>query len=339
MLPHDRADATVARAAAVRSGSRVAQGSGGSTEGLATVAAGELGRREDTARAGRAAERLGVLVAQGLAPHMGLLPPRTTGVPGMEVAARSLPAADGLGALGDFYDVFPVRTRGDTGSRSSTGRVHVRREPESERWDAVIGDVSGHGPEAAMIAALARYTIRAVATTEKTPSRVLDRLNTALLTRSPGSERFLTATYVMLFPGPGGARALLASAGHMPALLRSAAGSVRAIGHHGLPLGLFDNSGLKNVRVTLRPGVTLLLYTDGVTEARRGREQYGEERLRALLAATGQLSAHDLVDAVEADVLAFTGGPHADDIAVLALRAIDVARQESPAPPPARSDI
>jgi phosphoserine phosphatase RsbU/P len=285
-------------------------------EGLARVAAGELRVRGDLASARRDTERLRALTAQGQALRMGLLPPRLSGVPGMQVAARTLPAADGLGALGDFYDVFPVRLRADTDSGPPA---------LAERWDAVIGDVSGHGPEAATFTALARYTLRAVATAEKTPSQVLNRLNTALLTRADDSERFLTATYVMLFPVLGGIDAFLTSAGHMPALLRDSAGSVRTVGHHGLPLGLFDQPGLSNVRVTLEPGDTLLLYTDGVTEARRGRAQYGEDRLRALFAAGTGLSAHDLVDAIEADVLAFTGGSHTDDIAALALHVTDVS--------------
>jgi sigma-B regulation protein RsbU (phosphoserine phosphatase) len=262
-------------------------------------------------------------------PLGGLLPARMSDVPGMQVAARSLPAADGRGALGDFYDMFPVRLSADTDARPHADRVQARCAPtgEGERWDAVIGDVSGHGPQAAMVAALARHTIRAVATAEKTPSQILDRLNTALLTQDPGSERFLTATYLMLFPHPGGVRVLLASAGHMPALLRSSAGPVRPIGHHGLPLGLFANAGLTNSWVTLRPGDTMLLYTDGVTEARQGREQYGEQRLRALLTAAGQLSAPGLVDAVEEDVLTFTGGSHTDDLAILALHATGLAEQ------------
>jgi serine phosphatase RsbU (regulator of sigma subunit) len=250
-------------------------------------------------------------------------------IPGVQVAARSLPAADGRGALGDFYDMFPVRLSADTDARPHADRVQARCAPtgEGERWDAVIGDVSGHGPQAAMVAALARHTIRAVATAEKTPSQILDRLNTALLTQDPGSERFLTATHLTLFPRPGAVRVLLASAGHMPTLLRSSAGPVRPIGNHGLPLGLFANAGLTNTRVTLRPGDTMLLYTDGVTEARQGREQYGEQRLRALLSATGQLGAQDLVDAVEEDVLTFTGGFHTDDIAILALHATGPAEQ------------
>jgi serine phosphatase RsbU (regulator of sigma subunit) len=217
----------------------------------------------------------------------------------MQVAARYLPSADGLGVLGDFYDVFP-------GTRN--------------RWDVVIGDVCGQGLDAAMLTALARYTVRALAIRDKTPAHVLGGLNAALLAQRPDSERFITATYVMLFPARRRVEALLASAGHMPALLRDSGGAVRAVGRHGLPLGLFERPDLHDTRLTLTQGDTLLLYTDGVTEARRGREQYGEERLRDLFADAGRLSAYDLAKAVEDDVLFFTGGPHTDDIAVLALR-------------------
>jgi serine phosphatase RsbU (regulator of sigma subunit) len=188
------------------------------------------------------------------------------------------------------------------------------------RWDVVIGDVCGHGLDAAMLTALARNTIRALAIRDKTPARVLDGLNAALLAQRPDSERFLTAAYVMLFPARGHVQAFLASAGHTPALLRDSSGTVRAVGRHGLPLGLFERPDLHDIRLTLKQGDTLLLYTDGVTEARRGREQYGEERLRNLLADAGRLSAYDLTKAVEDDVLFFTGGPHTDDVAILALR-------------------
>jgi serine phosphatase RsbU (regulator of sigma subunit) len=91
-----------------------------------------------------------------------------------------------------------------------------------------------------------------------------------------------------------------------------------------MPLGLFDQPELSDTRVTLMQGDTLLLYTDGVTEARRGREQYGEERLRALFAIAGRrLDVHDLARTVEQEVLAFTGGPHTDDITVLTLHVTD----------------
>ncbi|WP_207770399.1 PP2C family protein-serine/threonine phosphatase [Frankia canadensis] len=294
---------------------------------LAAVAAGERGWRDDIARAGRPDERLRPLPVQVPMPHLSLLPPRTSDIAGMQIAARSIPAADGQGALGDFYDMFPVRLSTGADARSQTEQVRVRRGSLVERWDAVIGDVAGHGPQAAKIADMARHTIRAVATAEKTPSQILDRLNTVLLAHGSANERFLTAAYVTLFPTPGAVRLLLTLAGHMPALLRSSAGPVRALGHHGLPLGLFDNASLTNVRVTLRPGDTMLLYTDGVTEARQGREQYGEQRLRCLLTDAGQLSAHHLVKAIEKAVLTFTGGTHTDDIALLALHAVNASEQ------------
>ena len=286
--------------------------------GLGSLVAGTPGSRDDPARAARRVE----------APGLNLARPSTSGIPGMHVAVCVLPAVDGLGALGDFYDIFPVRRPDNTDVWRSWRRVYLRRGPRAERWDAVIGDVSGHGPQAALVAALARRTIRTLATAAKTPSQVLDRLNTVLLTHNLDDERFLTAAYATLFPGPDGVRLLLTSAGHMPALLRTSAGTVLPIAGHGLPLGLFDTPRLTNVHVVLRPGDMLLLYTDGVTEARRAREQYGEERLRALLTTAGQLSAQNLVDAIVADVLTFTSGSHTDDIAVLALRATGTAHEK-----------
>jgi serine phosphatase RsbU (regulator of sigma subunit) len=294
--------------------------------GLAYAAAGELGLRNDAARAARNTLRLNTLAAQTAAQARALqdslLPPHLPSVPGMQVAARYLPAADGLGVLGDFYDVFPGPREG-RGPRPFAKRWARGRGWPGGRWDAVIGDVCGHGVEAATVTALARYTIRAAAVREKSPARVLGGLNAALLAQRPDSERFLTAAYVMLFPARGRVEALLASAGHTPALLRDSDGAVRAVGRPGLPLGLFDQPELDDTRLSLQQGDTLLLYTDGVTEARRGGEQYGEERLRDLFAAAARLGAHDLAHAVEKDVLTFTGGPHTDDIAVLAMRVAD----------------
>jgi serine phosphatase RsbU (regulator of sigma subunit) len=297
--------------------------------GLAYTAAGELGLRNDAAQAARDTRQLNALAAQTAAQARALqdslLPPRLPSVPGMQVAARYLPASDGLGVLGDFYDVFP-------GPRKSRGPGTLVKRRPMRRWDAVIGDVCGHGVDAATVTALARYTIRADAMRESSPARVLGGLNAALLAQRPDSERFLTAAYVMLFPARGRVEALLASAGHTPALLRYSGGAVRALETHSLPLGLFDQPDLNDIRLSLRHGDTLLLYTDGVTEARRDREQYGEERLRDLLTDAGRLSMQDLALAVEKDVLAFTGGPHTDDIAVLALRVAD----DPPRPPPTR---
>ncbi|HVF13278.1 MAG TPA: SpoIIE family protein phosphatase, partial [Acidimicrobiales bacterium] len=108
--------------------------------------------------------------------QQSLLPPMLPEVPGIEVAARYQPAR-GEEVVGDFYDVFKA-------TRSS--------------WCVVMGDVCGKGPDAATVTALAHYTIRAAASDNISPSRVLGRLNTALLQQRPGDERFLTVAMASL---------------------------------------------------------------------------------------------------------------------------------------------
>ncbi|MFC5822563.1 PP2C family protein-serine/threonine phosphatase [Nonomuraea insulae] len=101
-----------------------------------------------------------------------LLPPVLVIPPGLQAAARYLPAGQGTRVLGDFYDLF------------AAGPVH---------WCAVLGDVSGHGVEAAKITALARYTVRADAPRHISPAQVLNQLNSALLAQRAGPQRCLTA--------------------------------------------------------------------------------------------------------------------------------------------------
>lgn len=227
-----------------------------------------------------------------------LLPPLLPDVPGLEIAARYLPAGTGVDVVGDFYDVFQT---------SATG------------WAVTIGDVCGHGVEAATVTALARYTIRAGAVAVRSPSEVLRLLNSAMRRQHPDSERFVTAVYVALEPQEGGIGASLALGGHPPALRRRAHGDVEAVGATGTVLGVLDEVELHDTSLVLRPGDTLLLHTDGVTEAHRGDELYGDERLRRLLErAPG--GAAEIAAAVEQDVLAYADGGVHDDIAVVVLR-------------------
>ena len=229
-----------------------------------------------------------------------LLPPHLPQLPGIEVAARHLPAGSGGEVVGDFYDVF------------QTGR---------STWGVVMGDVCGKGVEAAKITALARYTLRAAAIEHRSPKQVLDLLNSAMLHQHPDSERFITAAYATLQQRRGLVTVRISSAGHPPALLRRPGGDVEAVDAPGQILGVFASPQLVDRRRDLRPGDALVLYTDGVLEARRDGEQYGDQRLRDLLAALpDDASAARIAEAVEQEVLDFGGLDPSDDTAVLVLR-------------------
>lgn len=228
-----------------------------------------------------------------------LLPPALPAVPGLTVAGRFQPGRGGTLVGGDFYDVFPLPAR---------------------RWGVVMGDVVGHGARAATLAALARYTVRTLAILKASPRRVLNGLNDTVLARGD-PERFLSAVYLTTRVTAGGVEVQLAWGGNPAPLLRRAGGSVEVIDPPGRLLGCLPDPGLKGIHLLLAPGDLLLLYTDGVTEARRGNEQF-DTRLQTLL-ATGRLDACATVDAVIDAVLAFCDGNLVDDMAVLALRVDD----------------
>ena len=161
--------------------------------------------------------------------------------------------------LGDFYDVFPSVRGG---------------------WGLVVGDVCGKGAPAAKSTALARYTLRAQAHRGSRPSVILADLNQALLDWDTDDRRFLTAIYATVRPILAGALVQVSAAGHPLALLRRADGTVRALGRPGTLLGLVAEPELHDTRRLLRPGDSLVLYTDGLTEARShlDRQFYGERR-------------------------------------------------------------
>ncbi|WP_336922053.1 PP2C family protein-serine/threonine phosphatase [Aquipuribacter sp. SD81] len=226
-----------------------------------------------------------------------LLPPHLPDVPGAEIAARYLPGSEVVDVVGDFYDVF------------QTGE---------HEWALTVGDVCGKGVEAATVTALARYTIRAGAVTRRSPSAVLRLLNEAMRRQHPDSERFVTAAYLGLELGSGACRLRIALGGHPPALCRRADGRVEPLGTPGTVLGAFDDPSLTDDGTLLHPGDRVLLYTDGVTEARRGAEQFGEERLVDVLAGCDGTAA-ETARTVEEAVLAFSTR-QSDDTAVLVVR-------------------
>lgn len=274
------------------------------------AALGTLARavsNEINLRGSLAAARESLLVSQALARSLqdSLLPPVLRPVPGLDVAASYQPAAGGTTVVGDFYDLFHVR---------------------GPWWSTVVGDVCGKGVEAAKVTALARYTLRADAAQHLSPAAVLLRLNAALLAQRQ-DDRFLTAVYATFRLTPSGLAGRLCCAGHPPALVRRADGGVRQIEARGPLLGFFPDIQLADVRFRLAPGDTLLLYTDGATEAREqlsfleaARPLFGEDALSDALAGTHGLDAAATISRLGQILALHTRDWASDDTALLALR-------------------
>ena len=230
-----------------------------------------------------------------------LLPPRLPMIPGLQVAARYVAGGTGTEILGDFYDVFPSM-RGS--------------------WGLVVGDVCGKGIPAAKSTALARHTLRGAALRQTRPSLILAGLNQALLDWPADDPRFLTAIYATVRPRLAVTSVRISSAGHPLALVRRADGGVKAAGQPGTVLGLLPDPDLHDTRLLLRPGDSMILFTDGVTEARShvNRDLYGDDRLVQLVGSLGDQSAARMAAAVIRAVRAFSGGVVSDDTVVLVIK-------------------
>lgn len=231
-----------------------------------------------------------------------LLPPELPEISGVEVAARFQPLGEGVEVGGDFYDLFQA--------------------PDGE-WAAVMGDVCGKGPEAAAVTALARYTLRSETRHEQDPSQILRSLNAAMLIQNP-NDRFCTVLYARMKRDSNGEDFTLrfASGGHpLPMILRGESGSVEEVGEHGTLLGVFDETQTTTSTVSLSPGDVAVFYTDGVTEARKEGELFGEERLRGEISDCAGLTAGGIADALESRIHEFSGGTLSDDAAILVIRA------------------
>lgn len=231
-----------------------------------------------------------------------LIPPRQPSIPGLEIGTVFRPMGEGTDVGGDFYDVFPTG-RGD--------------------FVVVVGDVTGKGVDAAVLTALARYTLRGALVGTESPAEALRALNEVLI--NEGGERYCTAAVVLLRPDPTEPATVLARlsvAGHPPPLLHDPRGSMpsRAVAGTGRLLGAFPEVSLEDTEMRLSGGATLLLYTDGVTEARIDGNLYGEEELCLAFARHSAADAQTLAESVVAGALAFEGGRSRDDIAVVVLR-------------------
>lgn len=225
-----------------------------------------------------------------------LLPSGLPSVPGITAAVRFIAAGEGIEVGGDFYDFFPAR---------------------GEDVAALIGDVCGKGPEAASVTALARHTLRAAAQYEARPSAVLGLLHRALR-EARDDGRFCTVAFCRFEPADQGVRMHLSCGGHPLPLVLRRSGAVEPVGRLGTLLGADVDPVLHDVTVDLAPGELVVLYTDGVTEVRAGREEiFGHRDLARLLEECAGFTPDAVAQCVQDAVLDAAGGRPRDDIAIL----------------------
>ncbi len=224
-----------------------------------------------------------------------LTPSKLPDRPGLDLAASFVPA-QAERVSGDFFLVAE-------GPRDATVLV--------------IGDVVGHGLDAARRAAFIRTVFVATAPFSDDPSCLLSWVNTALVERAGTTFDFATAACVTYLPSER--RLRWAYAGHPPALHLNDGRELVAV-KQGSPLGIADDPKCQGGSLETAPGDGVLLYTDGLTEARRDGEQFGIDRLRTTLQRLQRPSPATAIAALRVRAAAFAPGALTDDLCLLAAR-------------------
>ncbi len=223
---------------------------------------------------------------------------------------RSHPELGGL-EVGDAYE---SSARVEVG-----GDVYDFMELGDGRLAVVLGDVTGHGIEAAADMAMAKFVFRSLAREHPDPSQFLRAANDVVVGEiAPG--KFISMVYLAIDPVSGEVAG--AGAGHPPPRIVSADGTVDGLDVRGLVLGIEAGQEYEEVRRPLDVGGAVVLYTDGVLEARREGGFYGFERLDAVLSEHRDLSAQEVAQAVLEDCRSFAGGELSDDCAVVVVKRV-----------------
>jgi serine phosphatase RsbU (regulator of sigma subunit) len=265
---------------------------------VASAIAGQLGAAIASSRlvdSLREAERIEQEVEIAAEIQRSLLPSRAPELPGLEVAGLCIPAAR---VGGDYYDLIV----------DGEGRLSL-----------VVADVAGHSVGSGLLMAMGRSVIRREVLERKSPSEVLAATNAMLFDDLVRAGLFITLACARYEPSTR--RLAVANGAHNPPLLRRIDGDVVELDADGMAVGMIDGAEYEETEVVLEPGSVVLLYTDGVTEARNAAgEQFGEARLKELLADAGRLAPMDVIGRITQAVREQVGGDQQqDDVTVVVL--------------------
>ncbi|MDX6377767.1 MAG: hypothetical protein QOE98_2070 [Gaiellaceae bacterium] len=265
---------------------------GGLDIGVAEQLARRVALAIDNARLYGVQREIAHTLQQSLLP--GILPQP----PGIEIAARYRPSGEGAEVGGDFYDAWAISDGG---------------------YAIAIGDVAGKGPGAAAMTALTRHAMRVTSRYERSPSRILEVVNDAIMEERSVAE-FCTAALALLRPNGDGYTLTSACAGHAAPLVLRVDGTVEEAGTWGTLLGAVTDAKFHDATTHLVYGDAVICYTDGVTERRIDGILFGEERLKRLIASLVGEPADAIAGRIDDAVVAYAPGLPDDDVAILALR-------------------
>jgi len=215
-------------------------------------------------------------------------------VPGVDFGHMYRSAAETAAVGGDFYDLFAL---------------------DRERVGIIIGDVSGKGLEAATITSLVKNTIKAYAYHEPSPAIIISKTNEVIL-KASAPFIFVTVFFGILDTRSG--RLAYCNAGHPPPILKRKSG-METLETGSTALGVLGDLTYPDGLESISPGDLLILYTDGVTEARCGQAFFGEQSLLRLLAQLERTSTRDVPEAIFNELLTRCRCKLTDDIAILTL--------------------